>query len=726
VNGKRTIAALAALGLMALLPLTRAQGAAGIEGDDDSTTSCSSLNPGACTRRAVSSDGSLVVFTSKATNLVDGDDNDQADVFLAAVAADGSYSLTRISIPDGASGGSGAEADGDSGTATISPNGEWVAFESDATNLVGDDTNDVTDVFLYHVPDHRLTRVSVPDESTGLAQADLRSFGPSVADNGSVAFTSFANLVTSGTPQFQAVFVRRAAPAGTFLATPAADAPSRQASISADGSKVAFISAASNLDVAAEVPDFDDDVFVYTVGAGLARITADASAEGPSLRPDGASVAFVSDSAQFDGDGLADVVVMAVGGGDIKVLGDCACDPALDRSAHAPSLTAGDVVAFQSSAPLAAPVGSEQVWVRDASATLALVSQAPGGPLPNGSSRYISLSADGSRAVFTSSASNLVDSDDNDSTDVFLRQLPGGTLVRLSERPAATPPPTTPPTTPATTPPTSPPDIAPLELPPLDTEPVYQGVNRTGYWMLDGDGNVYGFGTAKVLGSPVKDLGNTHAADLEPTPSGNGYWVVDRRGRVFSYGDALHYGNADRVNFTKDEKVTSISATATGRGYWIFTTSGRVLAQGDATHYGDMSAVKLNGPVLDSIPTASGHGYYMVASDGGIFTFGDAKFYGSMGNKKLNAPVQSLVPDGDGKGYWLVASDGGVFTFETPFRGSMGDKVLNKPMTGMIPFGNGYLMVAEDGGIFNFSNLPFLGSLGDKPPVEAVVAVASR
>ncbi len=727
MNGKRTIAALTALGLMALLPLTRAQGAAGIEGDDDSTTACSTLNTGSCTRRAISTDGSLVVFTSKATNLVGGDTNDRADVFLAAVAADGSHTLSRISLPDAASGGSGAEADGDSGTATISPNGEWVAFESDATNLVAGDTNDVTDIFLFHVPDRRLTRVSVPDESTGLAQAGLRSFGPSVADDGTVAFASFAILTSSGTPPFMAVYVRRANPAGTFLATPSADGPSRQVSISADGTKVAFISAASNLDTATELPDSDDDVFVYTVGVGLTRVTADAGAEAPSLRPDGASVAFVSDSAQFDGDGLGDVVVMAIGGGDIKVLGDCACDPSADRSAHAPFLTTGDVIAFQSSAPLAASVGSEQVWLRDAAATLALVSQAPGGPLPNGSSRYVSLSGDGARAVFTSAASNLVDNDDNSSTDVFLRQLPGGTLVRLSQQPTSTPPPTTPPTTPATAPPTAPPDIAPLEAPPvLDSEPVYQGVNRTGYWMLDGDGNVYGFGTAKVLGSPIKDLGNTHAADMEPTPSGNGYWIVDRRGRVYSFGDAVHYGNADRANFTKEEKVTSLSSTATGRGYWIFTTSGRVLAQGDAVHYGDMSAVKLNGPVLDSIPTASGHGYYMVASDGGIFTFGDARFYGSMGNKKLNAPVQSLVPDGDGKGYWLVAADGGVFTFETPFRGSMGDKVLNKPMTGMIPFGNGYLMVAEDGGIFNFSNLPFLGSLGDHPPVEPVVAVAAR
>ena len=95
-----------------------------------------------------------------------------------------------------------------------------------------------------------------------------------------------------------------------------------------------------------------------------------------------------------------------------------------------------------------------------------------------------------------------------------------------------------------------------------------------------------------------------------------------------------------------------------------------------------------------------------------------------MGDTRLNAPVQSLVPDPDGAGYWLVAADGGVFAFEAPFRGSMGGTKLNKPVTGMVPFGNGYLMVGEDGGIFNFSDRPFLGSLGDRPPARPIVSVA--
>jgi hypothetical protein len=246
-----------------------------------------------------------------------------------------------------------------------------------------------------------------------------------------------------------------------------------------------------------------------------------------------------------------------------------------------------------------------------------------------------------------------------------------------------------------------------------------------GYWMLGSDGAVYPFGGATNLGDAKPYLSGHEAVDLEPAPDLGGYWIVDDAGRVFAFGTAdAAIGNADPARLVAGEKVTSLSATPSGHGYWIFTSKGRVLAKGDATSYGDMSAVALNGPVLDSIPTPSGEGYYMVASDGGIFAFGDATFAGSMGGQRLNAPVQSLVPDPDGAGYWLVASDGGIFNFDAEYHGSMGDRKLNKPVTGMVPFGDGYLMVGEDGGIFNFSDRQFYGSLGANPPARPIVSVA--
>jgi hypothetical protein len=253
---------------------------------------------------------------------------------------------------------------------------------------------------------------------------------------------------------------------------------------------------------------------------------------------------------------------------------------------------------------------------------------------------------------------------------------------------------------------------------------------RTGYWLLGADGAVYPFGDAAPHGDASAALAAAAAdavwaVDIERAPSGRGYWVLDSRGRVHPFGDASHLGDAVLSRLAPAEEPASLSATPTGAGYWVFTTRGRTLTFGDAAFLGDVSGTPLNGPVLDSVATPSGKGYYMVASDGGIFAFGDARFSGSMGGQRLNAPVRSLVPDGDGAGYWLVASDGGVFAFDAPFRGSLGGVKLNKPVRGMVRYGGGYVMVAEDGGIFAFSDRPFSGSLGARPPTRPIVSVAT-
>jgi len=251
------------------------------------------------------------------------------------------------------------------------------------------------------------------------------------------------------------------------------------------------------------------------------------------------------------------------------------------------------------------------------------------------------------------------------------------------------------------------------------------GSGRSGYWLLGADGAVYSFGDAAPQGDVSLALAGseTKAVDLEPTPSGQGYWVLDSAGRVHPFGDAAHLGDVVPTRLAPGEVPASLSATPSGAGYWVFTNRGRAIPFGDATFLGDLSATALNGPVLDSVATPSGLGYYMVAADGGIFAFGDARFAGSMGGQKLNAPVRSLVPDGDG--YWLVATDGGVFAFDAPFRGSMGGHALNRPVQGMVRYGDGYVMVAADGGVFDFSDRPFSGSLGARPPASPVVAVAA-
>ena len=249
---------------------------------------------------------------------------------------------------------------------------------------------------------------------------------------------------------------------------------------------------------------------------------------------------------------------------------------------------------------------------------------------------------------------------------------------------------------------------------------------KSGYLMLGANGTVYPFGKSPRLGSAVYASwsNGVRAAAITVRTNGTGYWIVDTQGGVRAFGTAKFLGQRPRLN--PGEVISTLAATPTGKGYWLFSNRGRAVAYGDARHFGDKNGQRLNGPIIASAATPTGKGYFMVASDGGVFTFGDARFRGSTGNKRLNKPVVGLSPTPSNRGYWLVASDGGVFAFgDANFRGSMGGTRLSKPVNGLVPFGKGYLMVASDGGVFNFSEKPFFGSLGANPPAAPVIGIAA-
>ena len=191
---------------------------------------------------------------------------------------------------------------------SISADGRYVAFESDASNLVPGDTNGVPDTFVRDRLSGTTERVSV---STDGEQANDTStdYGTSIsADGRYVAFYSYAiNLVPGDTNGVPDVFVRDRL-AGTTervsVSTDGAqgDYPSFYPSISGDGRFVAFCSRAYNL-----VPgdtNGDYDVFVHdrqaritsrvSVAAGGAQGHGSSGYFGLSISADGSFVAFAS------------------------------------------------------------------------------------------------------------------------------------------------------------------------------------------------------------------------------------------------------------------------------------------------------------------------------------------------------------------------------------------------------------------------------------------------
>ena len=154
--------------------------------------------------------------------------------------------IQRVSVAS-----SGVQGNGRSCCPSISADGRFVAFASEASNLVPGDTNGAWDVFVYDRQTGEITRVSVASDG---AQGNGDSGGPAIsADGRFVAFYSSAsNLVPGDTNGVEDVFVHDRLTGQTTRVSVASDGAqgndlSWQPSISADGRFVAFASRASNL-----------------------------------------------------------------------------------------------------------------------------------------------------------------------------------------------------------------------------------------------------------------------------------------------------------------------------------------------------------------------------------------------------------------------------------------------------------------------------------------------
>jgi len=206
---------------------------------------------------SISADGRYVAFESSANNLVAGDTNGYVDVFVHDRSTGATILVSRDS--------SGTLANNGTRNPSISADGRYVAFVSDASNLVLDDTNDSTDIFVYDLDLDDIVRVSVTSDG---AQADSDSYAPSIsADGRYIAFESASgNLVPGYTGWPAPIYVHDRQSGETF---PVPNGPLdfmpdlsvSSPSISGDGQAIAFVSASTNL-VAGDT-NGADDIFVY-------------------------------------------------------------------------------------------------------------------------------------------------------------------------------------------------------------------------------------------------------------------------------------------------------------------------------------------------------------------------------------------------------------------------------------------------------------------------------
>lgn len=397
---------------------------------------------------SISADGRYVAFYSEASNLVPGDTNLKVDIFVRDRLTG---TTERVSVSS-----EGTQANSDSFYPSISADGRYVAFVTIADNLVPGDTNGETDVFVRDRQTGTTELVSVSIlEGT---QANSHSYSPSIsADGRYVAFESDAdNLVMYDTNGMRDVFVRDRQTLITRRVSVNSSGTqgngySYDPSISADGRFVAFESQASNLVLgdSNEMPDVfvrdrdtdNDGIFDEINAVSTERVSVSSGGEGeggvpgmhPSISADGRYVAFKSEAGNLvpdDTNGTGDIFVRDRQTGTTERISVNSSGEQSNGWSFSPSISAdGRYVTFISNDPDLAPGGmggmgdANNVYVRDRLTGITeRVSVSWSGEQANSDSQSPSISGNGRHVAFASSANNLVPDDDtNESYDIFVR-----------------------------------------------------------------------------------------------------------------------------------------------------------------------------------------------------------------------------------------------------------------------------------------------------------------
>lgn len=381
-------------------------------------------------RPAISADGRYIVFYSDADNLVLGDSppfdpdtcpacNGVRDIF---VHNNRTGKTVRVSVSS-----AGVAGNDKSDRPSISEDGRFVAFTSDATNLVSGDFNGERDIFVH---DRDTDMDGIFDEPGAISivraslafdqtEANGRCNMPFISGDGRfVAFRSRAtNLVSGGTSGVDHVFVRDLQTNSTVLvslssAGVAGNGTSDRPYMTSDGRFVSYFSDADNL-VVGDLPTHD-----------------------PNLCPDcpGFRDAFVHDrdpdqnGIYDEGNGATERVSISSGG----VAGN--------GQSTRPTLSSdGRYVQFKSGANnlvTGDTNNADDVFVHDrlTGTTIRVSVNTAGdqtvGPGPN--SLRASVSHDGRYVAFVSRADDLVANDTNLSKDIFVRDRQNGTTIRVS------------------------------------------------------------------------------------------------------------------------------------------------------------------------------------------------------------------------------------------------------------------------------------------------------
>ena len=395
----------------------------------DTDNSAGNGGNGGCRYPRISNDGRYIVFQSFASDLVAGDDNGKRDLFLRGtqrgdpvLRIDARYSTSHLFPTD----------------SSISDDGRYVVFDSELDDLVPNDTNGVTDVFIYDKNDGSISRLNV-----GGVEGTLAKFGSHISGDG-----NYITYLSGATPAQQRVYrYNRVDDSAEEISLNSAgetlNDENREAQMSFNGDLIVFTTRATN------VTPFDTneklDIVIRDrnnnstdIISGHTPRSNDSSGDIVSLSADGRYVAFSSKTTNLIADhnnNKRDIFVKDRRTGFIERVSISSSGDQGSSDSNNPSISDdGRFVVFESfSAFISADTNAKiDIYLHDRLNHITQIISKNGATESNGHSIRASISATGRYVVFKSEADNLVSGDSNNKTDVFIKDLITDSIERVS------------------------------------------------------------------------------------------------------------------------------------------------------------------------------------------------------------------------------------------------------------------------------------------------------
>ncbi len=402
----------------------------GTEANDISTNSLGSIFP-----PSISTDGRYIAFSSSATNLIENDINGNAwDVFVHDRSTGTTEVISISSL--------GYQGNQDSWGPSISGDGRYIVFCSTANNLIENDNNGFSDIFLYDRISRTTSIISV--SSTG-SQGTHDSQYPIISQDGKfIAFESYANNLVENDPDRivytvneKDIFLYERETATLEIITTNLYGLSHNgqvnlSSLSSDGQYIVFNSTATDF-IENDLNSAEMDVFVFDRETSTTKIvsidsygnqssqSSYADFNSQAISSDGQYIVFKSNNLMTnDLNASSDIYIHNQFAGSTEIV---SVDSNGEQfyNAYNPSISNdGRYVTF-----IADNEYSDYLlfWRDQISGTTQMISNAYNGSYPDGGLENQSISGNGSFVVFNSYSTNLTENDTNDDCDTFIIDL---------------------------------------------------------------------------------------------------------------------------------------------------------------------------------------------------------------------------------------------------------------------------------------------------------------